>query len=319
MRRGLVVGKFAPPHVGHSLLVERALAGCDELHVAVIDNVVSGFDVSAQQRALWLAEIHPQATVTVWPDIMHDDRSDLWADYTRLTLGYTPDVVFTSEQYGDTWAKELQCEHVCVDMQRLQQPVSATQVRGNPLEWLQMLHPVVRAHYVPRVSIMGAESTGTTTLATDLGTAYGEPVVPEYGRMRDEQAVTPPAWTTDEFMHTAITQRSMEDRMARAATNMLFCDTDPLATALWHERYLGYIDQQLLEFAGGFKYMLSIVTDPDGVPAEQDGYRFEMHRRPQMHQAFIRELRRLNRPFIVVTGDRQQRIEQARAGIEQYC
>ena len=36
--RGLVVGKFYPPHRGHKLLIDTALAGVDEVHVIVCDS-----------------------------------------------------------------------------------------------------------------------------------------------------------------------------------------------------------------------------------------------------------------------------------------
>ena len=35
MRRGLVIGKFMPLHRGHQLLIDAALADCDDVTVVV--------------------------------------------------------------------------------------------------------------------------------------------------------------------------------------------------------------------------------------------------------------------------------------------
>jgi HTH-type transcriptional regulator, transcriptional repressor of NAD biosynthesis genes len=314
--RGLVVGKFAPPHKGHSFLIEEARLRCDELTVLVVDTPVADFDVSAEQRALWLAEMHSEVKrIGVMPDIMFDNRSDLWADYTEAFLGYVPDIVFSSEGYGRIWAEALGCRHYDVDVSRVRVPVSGTAVRQDPIANLDMLDPIVRAHFVKRVVVCGAESTGTTTLAKALAAEYKTQYVPEFGRVRDERRVAkglgPHEWESTEFAYTAMAQQVMEDRLARKANKVLVCDTDALATALWHERYHGYADPATMHIAEQKSAGLYLVTDYNGVAEEEDGFRFEMHKRPAMHRRFIEELERLQRPYVVVTGTHEERMRQA--------
>lgn len=52
---GVVIGKFLPPHRGHSLLIDTALAGCD--HVVVIVCARDTDPVPAPVRADMLREI----------------------------------------------------------------------------------------------------------------------------------------------------------------------------------------------------------------------------------------------------------------------
>ena len=114
--RGLVIGKFYPPHRGHKFLIDTASAQVDHLTV-----VVCGKDsqaIPARLRAAWLREIHPQVEVIEIVDTLGDDDSPGWAAHTREFLGYTPDVVFTSEDYGDAYAHHLGCRHVLVDKAR---------------------------------------------------------------------------------------------------------------------------------------------------------------------------------------------------------
>jgi nicotinamide riboside kinase len=72
--------------------------------------------------------------------------------------------------------------HVAVDPARAAVPCSGTQVRANPFAWWDFLAPCVRAYFAVRVVLIGAESTGKTTLAQALAAHYHTTWVPEYGR-----------------------------------------------------------------------------------------------------------------------------------------
>ena len=69
-----------------------------------------------------------------------------------------------------------------------------------------------------RVLIVGAESTGKTTLAVALAEHYQTTWVPEFGRFYTE-ARRPRGewWTSDEFTFIATEQVRMEDAMERTS------------------------------------------------------------------------------------------------------
>ena len=93
---------------------------------------------------------------------------------------------------------------------------------------------------VKRVLLIGAESTGKSTLARALAEAYDTVWNPEYGRPYTELGRDPEApWHTDEFTSIARLQCWYEDFLAALARAVLFCDTDAFTTALFHEAYLG--------------------------------------------------------------------------------
>lgn len=319
-QRGLVVGKFSPPHMGHHYLIDTAMSQSKQLWLLVVDSPVGEPQLDADKRVEILSELHPGAIVKVMPDLLIDDNSEYWAEYTREYLGFTPDAVFTSEQYGEPWAEALGCDHVQVDKARNKFSISGTQVRRDPLNNLEWVKPVTRSHLVKRICVVGAESTGTTTLANALGEHYETVVVPEFGRVRDERHMVetgkPYDWPTEDFYYTATVQQAIEDRLAREANKVLVCDTDAIATHIWHYRYLGYFNNMVGTKAMSRDYDLYIVTSPYGVEPEDDGFRFEMERREEMHGMFLDILSNNYRRYIVVEGAHEERMNQATRAID---
>jgi len=163
MTRGVVIGKFYPPHLGHSYLIETALSQIDHLDVIVC--VRPDQSIPGSLRSQWLKHLHPRANVIEVQDFCDDDNSARWAQFTVQTLGYKPDLVFTSEHYGKPYAHAMGAKHVMVDLDRVKVPIAASAIRSNPLEHLKYLAPIVRAFFVKRVCLVGAESTGTTTMS----------------------------------------------------------------------------------------------------------------------------------------------------------
>jgi NadR type nicotinamide-nucleotide adenylyltransferase len=311
MKRGIVIGKFYPPHKGHSYLIDSAMTSVDKLTVIVCDK--KGQLIPGQLRAKWLKEMHPAAEVIVIDDILADDDSKGWAEYTIRTLGYVPDVVFTSEDYGDSYAKHMGCLHVLVDKDRKKVPISATKIRENPLDNWQYLSPSVRAYFAKRVVVLGAESTGTTTTAKLLAEHYKTCWVPEFGRTYSEGKMVVGAnlgWQSEEFSFIANEQNRMEDELARACNKILICDTDSFATTLWHERYMGYMSSEVAAFSNGRQYEHYFLTDVD-IPFVQDGLRDGEHIRKDMHRRFVDELEKNNKPYTILSGSIEDRMKKA--------
>lgn len=265
-------------------------------------------------RAAWLREIHPDAEIILIDDRLPADDSRLWAENTRLILGKSPDVVFTSEDYGEPYARFLGCDHVLVDRGRSTVPCSGTLVRSDPLANFGFLEPCVRPYYVRRIAVVGAESTGTTTLARSLAAEYRTDWVEEYGREYwMEKVKSLPsrwmeggvgveiAWSENEFVHIAEEQARREDLAARTANRVLFCDTDTFATGLWHERYLGRRSPRVEAVAAGRRYDLTILTGVE-ISFVQDGWRDGEDIRLAMHRRFVERLEEEGRPYVLVEG-----------------
>ena len=137
------------------------------------------------------------------------------------------------------------CEHVLVDRRRRTVPISGTRIRRDPhRRTSHFLSGGARAHYVKRVCMLGAESTGKTTLARASPSSYGTVWNPEYGHVY--------SWFREPGRERLATRgrrpsssRSPDSRTGTRtssptqANRVLFCDTDAWTTGLFHEIYLG--------------------------------------------------------------------------------
>jgi len=309
--RGLVVGKFFPPHKGHIYLIKEAKKGCDHLTVLVVD--AKGESIPASLRAKWIRELILGIEVLVVEDIYADDDSKAWAKYTVERLGYTPDVVFTSEDYGDPFAQYMGCKHVLIDKERIHVPISGTKVRSNPLKYWDYIDEPVRAYFAKRVCVVGAESTGTTTMAKALANYYKTVWVPEFGRFYSEGKMQGPVmanWGTREFIYIAKMQNSIEYQLVKICNKILICDTDSFATSIWHQRYMGFISEDVDLLSRDREYDLYFLTDVD-IPFVQDGLRDGEHIRHNMHKKFIEELTKRGKKFVILSGSHEKRLATA--------
>jgi len=310
-RLGVSVGKFYPPHRGHKRLIEFAESRCDELVVIVGSRPAE--DPSANLRIAWLRLMHPNVRFELVDDVYPEDP-EIWARVAIRVLGHAPNVAFAGESYGAAWARAMGCEFEIVDRTAGRETCSGTAVRNDPLGHWECLEPYVRAHYVKRVCAVGAESTGTTTVARDLAAHYQTLWVPEYGRDYYEDRIRSHSaeakWSTYEFVHIAREQARIEDLGALVADRLLVCDTDSFATEIWHERYMGTPSAEVAEVAAGRKCDLYLLTGVD-IPFVQDGYRDGENVRDWMHRRFREELERRGKPYVLLEGDRKTRLSRA--------
>jgi NadR type nicotinamide-nucleotide adenylyltransferase len=167
---------------------------------------------------------------------------------------------------------------------------------------------------VKRVCLLGAESTGKTTLAEALAGALGTLVNPEYGRPYTElgRERTRP-WTSDEFTHIARIQCWYEDFLAGYAARVLICDTDAFTTAVFHEVYLGTPATGFEDLVAR-RYDLFVVCGLD-VPWRGDGIREFVAKRRAMHERYLERARSSGSPWLLVEGDRTARLGAATAAV----
>ncbi len=340
MSHGLVIGKFYPPHAGHHHLVRTAAERCDRLSVVVMASSVESLALA--DRVAWMREVHADdpriAVVGVVDDHPVDYGSDaIWRAHVDLMIaavdGAPVDVVFTSERYGDELGRRLGARHELIDLDRRTCPISATAVRADPVGHWWQLAPCVRGHLALRAVLVGAESTGKTTLAAELAAALqrrsgahgatrwvaevGRDVTVEKLAARGPGAtIEDLTWATPDFVAVARRQAAREDEAARAGGPVVVCDTDAFATGVWHQRYVGARSDEVERLAVAAPAHLYLLTDPDDVPFVDDGMRDGAHLRRWMTDRFVERLEATGRRWRWLRGERDRRRAAALTAID---
>lgn len=170
-KRGLVIGKFYPPHNGHNLLIRTALKQCDSLVIIVCQKPFE--KPCGSLRREFLEKIHGKNKafkhILLIDDTYNQDDSELWAKLCLNWLkplypeGKKPllNAVFTSEAYGTPFAKylsinqKIEVKHILVDLSRKKVPISGSKIRETPYKYLHFLHPLVRNYYIKRIIFLG--------------------------------------------------------------------------------------------------------------------------------------------------------------------
>jgi NadR type nicotinamide-nucleotide adenylyltransferase len=171
---------------------------------------------------------------------------------------------------------------------------------------------------VLRVCLLGAESTGKTTMARALAEQLGTVWVPEYGRGYTEVARPPKApWRSDELVHIVRVQGWLEEQLAAQAERVLVCDTDAFTTSVFHDVLVGGpLPEALREAVESERYDLFLLCGTD-VPFVQDGWRDERVRtRLEMHERYRAFLERRGARWALLEGDHATRLATAAASVE---
>jgi NadR type nicotinamide-nucleotide adenylyltransferase len=164
-----------------------------------------------------------------------------------------------------------------------------------------------------KVVLFGPESTGKTTLSRQLARHYNSVWVPEYAReylqnkWNNERKTCEP----DDLLPIAKGQIKLENQLAQKTDTVLICDTDLLETKVYSETYyLGSCDPILEKYALENTYDLYFLTYIDTL-WEADDLRDKPDDREEMFKAFEDTLIAYNRPYVLLTCDKNERLKTA--------
>ena len=312
MKRGLVIGKFMPPHEGHMGLIRYAASRCDELIVSL--SYRPGDPIPGELRHNWLIECSRQIG-NVRTEISLDDFDDetvpikqrlpVWVSFIRRRFPNI-DLIFSSETYGPLLAREMGVAHIDYDVKRVKYPVSGTFIRQHPFHyWDYIVHPA-RSYFVKKICFYGPESTGKTSMASKLAFQYQTEWVPEVAR----EMITSNDFTLSDILDIGKAQTERIKTMQNTANKILFCDTDLITTQIYSEHYLGSIPNELIEWERGILFDQYFLFNPD-VPWVADGLRDlgTKEMRHRMYDVFRSALQARGIQFIEVRGNYAKREE----------
>ncbi|MEO0475807.1 MAG: ATP-binding protein [Planctomycetota bacterium] len=166
---------------------------------------------------------------------------------------------------------------------------------------------------VVRISVVGGESTGKSSLVAALAEHYDTAYVPEFAR--DYLTIHGSEYSPEQAPILARGQMDRELEYAQLADGVLFCDTDAMTTMLWSEFYFGRVVPEIVALAREHVHDLYVLC-ADELAWENDGLR----RSEGSGAWFDKRLREVmggwGRRYVVVSGDVPTRVQQAVAHID---
>lgn len=321
---GFTLGKFAPLHKGHQLMIETAIEENDEVIVLIYDSP-EVTDVPLPVRAGWIRKLYPGVEVIeAWdgpaengytPEIqkMHEEHILAMLGGRKITRFYS------SERYGEHVSAALGAQNRQVDPERLKVPVSGTRVRHDPYGRRGYVDPVVYRDLITKVVFLGAPSTGKTTLASYLADLHGTSWMPEYGREYWAEHQIGRRLSKEQLLEIAEGHVQREEKLTEGADKFVFVDTDARTTLRFSMYYHGAALPRLHELAeaAAARYDLVFVCDTD-ISYDDTWDRSGDAQRNLFQKQILADLNMRRIPYFVVKGTLEERAARVNAVLARY-
>ena len=335
MKTGFVVGKFAPLTTGHINFINQASTQCDRLLVLLSyderwrqkQTSYMSNKLTLTNRLKWLKETYHDFDHII---IDYVDESEIpeyphgWDYYTNLVEeklekhfgSRSADYVFSSEvEYDDGFKTYFpNSEHILIDPDRENFPISATMVRGDLFKHWDYLPSAVRKEFVYKVAIIGTESTGKSTLTKYLAKMFATSWVEEYGRKYCEENLfgDETLLSNEDYAKIVFRHKENEEEAARTANRILLSDTNAFITGFYQYLYEGEISPIVSSMISSEYYDLVIYLDND-VPWVDDGLRIhgtkELRKKTKDTLEYLMEKYTID--HVRITGSYKERLNKA--------
>jgi NadR type nicotinamide-nucleotide adenylyltransferase len=311
---GLTLGKFAPFHKGHQLVVETALAEVNELVVMIYDTDLT--NIPLQVRAGWIKMLYPEVhIIEAWDGPPgYGDTAEIkriQEDYILKKLnGRKITHFYSSEFYGEHVSQALNAVDRRVDEARTLIPISGTALREQTFETREFLNPVVYSDLITKICFLGAPSTGKSTIAKALALKFNTEFMPEYGAEFWLEHQIDRRLTLEQFEKIPEEHVQRENALIRHCNTYLFCDTCPITTYVFAKDYHGKAGPVLTHFAqrAEKQYDLFFLCDTD-IPYADTWDRSGNQKREWFQKQIIGDLHERRIPYIRLSGTIEERID----------
>jgi NadR type nicotinamide-nucleotide adenylyltransferase len=314
MKRGLTLGKYAPLHHGHQLVIETGLSETDDM-VVIIYDAPETTTIPLAVRSGWIRSLYPTVRII-----------EAWDGPTEI--GYTPELMraheryvidklgveavthfYCSEPYGEHMSYALEAIDRRVDEAREQVPISATDIRRDPFAHREHLDRLVYRDLIINVVFLGAPCSGKTTIAERLARDFNTQWMPEYGREYWEKHQANRRLSLQQLVEIAERHIEHEDALLEKSNRYLFTDTNAITTATFARYYHGKIEPRLAALAerAVTRYDIVFVCDID-IPYFDTWDRSGEVNRADFQRQVIGDLNQRKVPFIMLSGALEKRV-----------
>lgn len=162
---------------------------------------------------------------------------------------------------------------------------------------------------IKKVSLIGPECTGKTTLASELARHFGTIWVPEYAREYIENLNH--KYTFQDVEHIAFKQLNQIISAYPQANNWIFFDTDLIITKVWFEVVFNNCPEWINEEIKKNLFTLHLLCKPD-IPWIADNVRENGGKnREILYFRYLNVLQEYKLPYSIVEGEGGMRFSNA--------
>ena len=165
-----------------------------------------------------------------------------------------------------------------------------------------------------KIAVVGPESTGKTELSKQLAEHYQTVWVPEVARTYLENLSR--QYDYDDLGKIALQQLEAEEKLSKHAGELLICDTNLIVIKVWSDFKYGRTEPWIIEKIKEQDYLIHLLMDID-MPWQYDPLREHPHKRKELFDIYVQELKFFNIPFQIISGTGMKRMEHAVKAIDQ--
>ncbi len=165
---------------------------------------------------------------------------------------------------------------------------------------------------INRIVITGPESSGKTTLATQLSAIYNVSLIREYAREYLEHLSRP--YTIDDVLLMAKEQLNEE---LKCENSLMVCDTDLTVFYIWiKEKYnieIDWINNHLANTQNKMFLLCDVIENWEEDPLREHP---NIEDRKRLFESYQRLLKKYNLPYHIISGDEEIRLKKCKQIID---
>lgn len=160
--------------------------------------------------------------------------------------------------------------------------------------------------------ITGPESSGKTTLASQLADYWKAPLVHEVSR---DYLNNKDSYQQHDLLEIAKQQHKKEQTVLSHSPEKIVCDTDLLVIMIWSEVKYGHCDPWITNtFENSIKQKTFsryyYLCDPN-IPWQADPLRENPHNRDELFDLYLKKIEDYELAYSIVDGEPEERLQQA--------
>ena len=162
---------------------------------------------------------------------------------------------------------------------------------------------------IVKIAIVGAESTGKTSLCEGLANFFNTVWVPEYAREYFNHSDIYD-YSLSDLETIAKKQIDLEQESVLKAKRFLFCDTSLITLKIWAELEFKTVPQSIQNLMKQSQYDYYLITN-NQVPWQKDELRQNKFSRELIFKMNLNEVEESGTPYSIVSGFDNERLDKA--------